>query len=142
MTVRYLHVIPSLDPRWGGPIEGVKQLAAAAVHLNHKVEVVTLDAPGSPWHGMGEFAVHCVGPRYLKYGYAPRFVPWLKRNFSRFDAVVINGIWQYHSFATWSVLHRSTIPYYVFTHGMLDPWFRRRYPLKHLKKLLYWPWAE
>jgi glycosyltransferase involved in cell wall biosynthesis len=25
---------------------------------------------------------------------------------------------------------------------MLDPWFKRRYPLKHLKKNLYWPWAE
>ena len=30
----------------------------------------------------------------------------------------------------------------VYTHGMLDPWFKRRYPLKHLKKMLYWPWAE
>jgi len=104
--------------------------------------VVTLDPPGSTWGKAGDFAVHCVGPRHLKYGYAPRVVPWLKRNFSRFDAVVINGIWQYHSLATWSVLRRSATPYYVFTHGMLDPWFRRRYPLKHLKKLLYWPWAE
>jgi glycosyltransferase involved in cell wall biosynthesis len=25
---------------------------------------------------------------------------------------------------------------------MLDPWFRRTYPLKHLKKWLYWPWAD
>jgi glycosyltransferase involved in cell wall biosynthesis len=25
---------------------------------------------------------------------------------------------------------------------MLDPWFKRTYPLKHLKKMLYWPWAE
>jgi len=25
---------------------------------------------------------------------------------------------------------------------MLDPWFHRRYPLKRLKKWLYWPWAE
>jgi glycosyltransferase involved in cell wall biosynthesis len=25
---------------------------------------------------------------------------------------------------------------------MLDPWFARTYPLKHLKKWLYWPWAE
>ncbi|MFL6514941.1 MAG: glycosyltransferase, partial [Chthoniobacterales bacterium] len=24
----------------------------------------------------------------------------------------------------------------------LDPWFKRTYPLKHLKKWLYWPWAE
>jgi glycosyltransferase involved in cell wall biosynthesis len=25
---------------------------------------------------------------------------------------------------------------------MLDPWFKRTYPLKHVKKWLYWPWAE
>jgi glycosyltransferase involved in cell wall biosynthesis len=25
---------------------------------------------------------------------------------------------------------------------MLDPWFKQRYPMKHLKKWLYWPWAE
>src|SRR5262245_2401494 len=122
MTVRYLHVIPSLDPRWGGPVEGVKQLAAAAIHLRQEVEVVTLDAPGSAWRKPGDYMIHCLGPGYLKYRYAPRFVPWLKRNFSRFDAVVVNGIWQYHSLATWSVLRHSTTPYYVFTHGMLDPW--------------------
>ena len=34
------------------------------------------------------------------------------------------------------------IPYFVFTHGMLDPWFKHTYPLKHIKKWLYWPWAE
>jgi hypothetical protein len=32
--------------------------------------------------------------------------------------------------------------YFVFPHGMLDPWFKRTYPFKHLKKWLYWPWAE
>jgi glycosyltransferase involved in cell wall biosynthesis len=25
---------------------------------------------------------------------------------------------------------------------MLDPWFKRTYPLKHAKKWLYWPWGE
>jgi glycosyltransferase involved in cell wall biosynthesis len=25
---------------------------------------------------------------------------------------------------------------------MLDPWFNRTYPLKRLKKMLYWPWGE
>jgi glycosyltransferase involved in cell wall biosynthesis len=25
---------------------------------------------------------------------------------------------------------------------MLDPWFKTTYPLKHLKKQLYWPWAD
>ncbi len=30
----------------------------------------------------------------------------------------------------------------VFAHGMLDPWFKRTYPAKHLKKWLYWVPAE
>ena len=142
MTVRYLHVIRSLNPAGGGPPEGVTQLAAAAVRLKHNVEIVTLDRPGSPWIRDDLCPVHCVGPSYLKYSYAPRFVPWMRRNAARFDAVVVNGIWQFHSFASWRALHGSTIPYYVFPHGMLDPWFKQRYPLKHLKKMLYWPWAE
>jgi glycosyltransferase involved in cell wall biosynthesis len=25
---------------------------------------------------------------------------------------------------------------------MLDPWFKKTFPFKHLKKWLYWPWAE
>jgi glycosyltransferase involved in cell wall biosynthesis len=25
---------------------------------------------------------------------------------------------------------------------MLDPWFKRTYPLKHLKKWFYWPWGD
>jgi glycosyltransferase involved in cell wall biosynthesis len=34
------------------------------------------------------------------------------------------------------------VPYHVFTHGMLDPWFKHTYPLKHLKKWPYWLIAE
>ena len=142
MTVRYLHVLHSLDPEHGGPPHGVKQLAAAAIRLQQEVEVVSLDSPANPWQREWPCPVHCVGPAVFKYGYAPRFARWLRHNLARFDAVVVNGIWQYHSLATWRVLRASAVPYYVFTHGMLDPWFKRRYPLKHLKKLLYWPWAE
>jgi glycosyltransferase involved in cell wall biosynthesis len=56
--------------------------------------------------------------------------------------VIIHGTWQYHAFATWRALHDSEIPYFVYPHGMLDPWFKRTYPLKHLKKWTYWPWAD
>ena len=86
--------------------------------------------------------MHKLGPSFSKYGFARLLVPWVKRNAPRFDIIVVNGIWQYHSFAIWGALRRSRTPYVVFTHGMLDPWFKRRYPLKHLKKWLYWPWAE
>jgi glycosyltransferase involved in cell wall biosynthesis len=38
-------------------------------------------------------------------------------------------------------LRHSKTPFFVMVHGMLDPWFKRAYPLKHLKKWLYWPWG-
>ena len=60
----------------------------------------------------------------------------------RYDALLIQGLWQYSSFGVWRALRGTSTPYFVFPHGMLDPWFRRTYPLKHLKKMLYWPWAE
>jgi glycosyltransferase involved in cell wall biosynthesis len=79
----------------------------------------------------------------LKYSYCRHLVPWLRENARKFDIVIVNGIWQYHSFAVrQALLRKGDTPYVVYTHGMLDPWFNKRYPLKHLKKALYWPWGE
>ncbi len=86
--------------------------------------------------------VHALGPVRYRYSYSPRLVPWLRENAHAFDIVIVNGIWQYQLFGTWRALHRTTTPYVVFTHGMLDPWFKQAYPLKHIKKWLYWPWAN
>ncbi|HUN24787.1 MAG TPA: glycosyltransferase [Steroidobacteraceae bacterium] len=142
MTIRYLHVIRSIDPRSGGPREAVKQLTAVASKLHQHVEIVVTEYPDPSWIGEYACPVHCLGPSYLKYGYAPELFRWLRNNASRFNAVVVNGIWQHHSLCTRRALRGSGVPYYVFTHGMLDPWFKRQYPFKHLKKLLYWPWGE
>jgi glycosyltransferase involved in cell wall biosynthesis len=141
--MHYLHVIASLNPKGGGPAEGVRQLSDAAVRVGHTMEVVTLDGPDSGWGEDMACPVHRLGPTYLgNYRYAPRLRPWLVENAHRFSAVIINGLWQYHGYATHRVLRETATPYFVFTHGMLDPWFKRTYPLKHFKKLLYWPWAE
>jgi len=69
-------------------------------------------------------------------------IPWLIENGPSFDAVIANGIWQFSQFRHAAAMRRLGKPYVVFTHGMLDPWFKKTYPLKHLKKLLYWPWGE
>jgi glycosyltransferase involved in cell wall biosynthesis len=140
--MKLLHVIPSVDPRGGGPMEGVRQRGLRLLDMGHAVEVVTLDDPASPAVADYPLKVHALGPTRGGYGYNPRLVPWLLAHASDYDAVVVNGLWQYHSFAAWRALTRLKKPYYVFTHGMLDPWFKRTYPLKHLKKWLYWPWAE
>ena len=69
-------------------------------------------------------------------------MPWLRAHAPDYDAVVVHGVWQYTSLAVWRALRRGPVPYFVYFHGMLDPWFKRAYPLKHLKKWLYWPWAD
>jgi len=141
--MRYLHVISSLDPAGGGPAEGVLRLSAVASQCGHQVEIATLDSPETPWHEQALCPVHNLGPGRLgKYRYSPLLPQWLHSNAKRFDAVIVNGLWQYQGFATRAALRGTGVPYFVFAHGMLDPWFRREYPLKHAKKLLYWPWGE
>jgi glycosyltransferase involved in cell wall biosynthesis len=141
--MKLLRVISSTNPQGGGPIEGVRQLHQPLLNLGCEEEIVCCDAPDSPWLADDRLSVvHALGPAHLGYRYTARLVPWLRANVSRFDAVIVNGIWQYPSFAAWRTLAGSDIPYFVFTHGMLDPWFKHTYPLKHLKKWLYWPWAE
>jgi glycosyltransferase involved in cell wall biosynthesis len=140
--MKILRSIHSLNPAIGGPMEAVKQSSAILASRGHRVEVVSLDAPNAPWIGEFPVRVHALGRGRGGYGYTSRFIPWLKEHRREYDAVIVHGVWQYSSFGVWRALHESITPYFVFPHGMLDPWFKRRYPLKHLKKLLYWPWAE
>ncbi len=144
MALRILHSIASVNTVGGGPIEGLTQFSLINQKYGHSVEVVTLDAPDDPWVATCPIKCHALGPRWLglRYGFTPRLYPWLAANRKNYDVVIVNGIWQYSSLAVWRALRGTTTPYFVFPHGMLDPWFKRTYPLKHLKKWLYWPWAE
>jgi glycosyltransferase involved in cell wall biosynthesis len=106
------------------------------------VEIASLDDPEAACVKNCPIPVHALGPSRSGYCYSKHFVPWLREKRNLYDTVIVNCIWQFHSFGTWQALRSSSTPYFLFTHGMLDPWFKRRYPLKHLKKNLYWPWAE
>jgi glycosyltransferase involved in cell wall biosynthesis len=140
--MKILHVIRSVNPVGGGPIEAVKQLGLVNGRLGHRIEVASLDAPDAQFLKTFPMPVHPLGPSWLNYGYSNRLFPWLRENVTKYDIVIVNGLWQYNSFGVWRVLHNSDIPYVAYSHGMLDPWFNETYPLKHLKKALYWPWAE
>lgn len=135
--MRILNVIHSVDPRTGGPAEGLRQMCRATARMGHLQEVLTLDQPRDPWVLDFPGPVHAVGPRWLHYGFTPELVPWLQASARNFDGVIVHGLWQYQGLAVRRAL-RGRVPYFVYPHGMLDPWFRRRHPVKHLKKQLYW----
>jgi len=140
--MNFLQVISSADPAHGGPMEGIRQTSEVLAQMGHHTEVASSDDPALPWLRDFSLTVHALGPGKSGYGYAPRMVPWLRENAARYDAVIVNGLWQYAGLAAWRALRGRETPYFVYTHGMLDPWFKRTYPLKHLKKSLYWPWGD
>jgi glycosyltransferase involved in cell wall biosynthesis len=142
MGLRILHAIITVNPAYGGPIQGIIQASREHRRMGNSIEIVTLDGPDERSLAQCEVICHPVGPGFGKYRYAPRLVPWLRANAPKYDLVIVNGIWNYISFGVWRALRDSGIPYFVFTHGMLDPYFKQRYPLKHFKKMLYWPWAD
>jgi glycosyltransferase involved in cell wall biosynthesis len=140
--MKILNLISSVNPAHGGPSEGLRQSSSSLMKLGHECEVATLDSPDAPWLNHFPAKVHAFGPAYSTYRYSRRLVPWLKLHQQHYDAVIVHGLWQYPGLAAWRALRASETPYFVFPHGMLDPWFKRTYPFKHLKKWLYWPWAD
>ena len=135
-----LHIIGSLSPAGGGPPEAVRQLVKAYIEVGAQIEVVCLDRPGEPFLKDIPCPVHALGQCYLgKYGLSPKLSRWLNQNAVRFDGLVMNGIWTFPGVATRIAARKARRPYGIFVHGALDPWFNKTYPLKHLKKWIYWP---
>ena len=136
LKMRILHVICTLDPASGGPCESVKTLMTFS-SLGYTGEAVTLDDPESPFLKNIGFPVSALGPARSTSGFSLKMYRWIKDNHRRFDGVIVNGLWNASGVSTWLAL-RDKCPYMIFTHGMLDPYFKKAFPLKHLKKWIYW----
>ncbi len=136
--MRFLHVIHDLSPAGGGPPEHLLQLSHAYRAVDVQMEVLSLDSPEAAYLSRYPFQIHAVGPASSSFGYSLKARDFLKRHVSEYDALVVDGLWLYPGQVVRSAALAAHVPYLVFPHGMLDPWFRRRYPLKHIKKQAFW----
>lgn len=145
--MRILHVIASADPKSGGPIEGIlQQDRAFAGHVTS--ELVTLDAPDADFLKAFPLAVFALGTGmtgrrdralFVRYGFSMTYIRWLEKNAPLYDAVIVHGLWNFATMAASLVLpSRMKGRYYVYTHGMMDPWFAKHDPKKHFFKRLSW----
>ncbi len=140
--MRILHLINTLDPASGGTCEAVRQLALTHAAAGHQITIASLDPPDSPFLSAMPCPAQGCGPTQGRFGFAPGLAGWLAAHLADSDLLVVHGLWQYHGLAARRACRAQRKPYAVYPHGMLDPWFKRQYPLKHLKKWLYWPWGE
>jgi glycosyltransferase involved in cell wall biosynthesis len=127
-----------VNPATGGPAEGLRQLCHIYHIGGHQVDVTSLDSPETIAKYNFPATVHALGPGWGIYGYSSLAAKWFKQNLHNYDVVFINCIWQYNTLAAYRALAGSDTPYAVFTHGMLDPYFKKSFPLKHIKKSIYW----
>lgn len=137
--MRLLQVISSADPRTGGAIEGLTQQSLELIRLGHTVEVLTADDPRGPFLAAAKLNIHAVGPRQGSIWYAKGLQKWLEENVVDYDGVILNGLWQYPCYIASRICRKKKVPYWIYTHGMLDPWFNKAFPLKKLKKQIMWP---
>ncbi|WP_245257439.1 glycosyltransferase [Methylocapsa acidiphila] len=147
-------MILTVNPEFGGPIEGIMTSAGILREQGCDREILSLDSPDDPWVKSCPLPVHPMGiahrsyPKWrkrlpwLRYGYTPHFVPWLRENARRYDAIVVNGLWNYSSFGAWRALSKLDARYFVYPHGMLDPYFNKIQPVKRLAKQVLWWFSE
>ncbi len=139
---RMLHVIRGMRPESGGPLEGVLRISEVLQRDGHETEIVSIESEEEVARRWFPCPVTALGAGIGRYGYNPRLVPWLHKNASRFDAVILHGLWNYSSLGSWLALRNHPTPYYIFSHGMMSPWFRDHFPLKHFVKQTFWTLAE
>ncbi|MBK5290918.1 MAG: glycosyltransferase [Acidobacteriia bacterium] len=118
-------------------MEGVRNLSNALIALGHQVTIATLDAPGTYWLEGWSPSVVPLGPSFHYYRFSWRALRWLHKNAETFDVVIANGTWRFSSFAVWLALRCSSTPYFIYSHGMLDPYFRS-FRWKEFKKAVFW----
>jgi glycosyltransferase involved in cell wall biosynthesis len=143
--MKILHIIPSVNQIYGGPVQSAKNLSESfSERLQQTAHVATCDPPSASY--LKSFSSHIsvipLGPKLLKYSISFNLLSWLSHNSQNYDCIIVHGIWQFHSLAVWLATRKTRTPYFLFTHGMLDPWFRRKHPLKHIKKWIYWTLFE
>lgn len=152
--MKILRIIISLDPRGGGPAEGISRLTEALARAGHVQEVATLDGPDAPFlakfpgkvHPLGRAGRHLPqggGRIWERFGFTPGAIQWVKDHRDEYDAVIVSGLWNYGTAVGRFGLAGYKKPVLVFVHGMLAPWLKEfNSPLKHWAKQACWLFNE
>jgi glycosyltransferase involved in cell wall biosynthesis len=136
--LKILHIISSMNLINGGPAHGIINLNKTYKEKGLSLDVLCLEKNIDPsffFDGINIITLNSFN--LFNYYYCPDLDLWLKKNASNYSKIIINGIWQYHSFQAPRTLKKLNISYEIFIHGMLDPWSIGNSPFKKIKKTIY-----
>ncbi len=126
--MKLLHVITSMNPKTGGPCQGIRNLNPYLKNKGFDIDVVTFDDNNSDYED--NFNVFKLGKGITPFYFQPQFYNWLITHIEQYDFVSLHGIWQYHNYAVHKVINylnnknRKVPKVIIMPHGMLDPYFQ------------------
>lgn len=142
-------MIGSMDPRNGGPGQGIRNMIPELDKHGVDTTVISMDDPGAEFLEQDTINIVPMGPGG-RWAYSPRLMPWLAEHINDYDIVIVHGLWQYHNYAVVKTAKKLKAAnalkprIYIMPHGMLDPYFQkaRERRLKAVRNWLYWKMIE
>ncbi|CAZ95177.1 Glycosyltransferase, family GT4 [Zobellia galactanivorans] len=139
-----------MNPKQGGPCQGIRNAIPEMEKQGVENEVVCFDEPNSEYLGQDTFKIHALGASKTPWKYNKNLIPWLIDNFNQYDIVIVHALWLYHSHATIKALlslkkqNMKAPKVFIMPHGMLDPYFQnaKERKLKALRNEVYWKLVE
>jgi glycosyltransferase involved in cell wall biosynthesis len=141
---KFLHVIPSIAPRYGGPSQAIYTMCRALQDQGTEILIATTNADGK-----GELPI-ALEEKFLYQGvqtiffarqwseglkYSRPFALWLKCNVRNFDLVHIHAVFSHACVSAARACRKHRVPYIVRPLGTLDPWSLKQ---KSVRKRLSW----
>lgn len=123
MTLRVLHVTPSVAKTDGGPAEVVRGLVPALISLGIEVDVFSTS---KGWSDLdSDLATISWLRLYRHYGpgsltYSPGLAAAVRSEVSKYDLVHVHGLQSHVGTAAMRAARRAGVPYVVEPHGALD----------------------
>lgn len=157
--MKILHITASMDPKLGGVCQALKTMISGLVAFYPEIqnEVVSFDEPNASFITEKTYRVNALGAGKSPWFYNDQYVPWLQKNLSGFDIVILHGLWNYQGFGLIKAFNKLksrradnnnytifNTKLFVMPHGMLDPYFQKAAgrKLKAARNWFYWKLIE
>jgi glycosyltransferase involved in cell wall biosynthesis len=139
--MKVIQIVPSLSQSTGGLFVSISHLARYSMRHGAEIVICSPRDDATPAElAAWEPAEVCTYPRVgpAKFAFAPALVSGLERIAP--DLVHSHGVWTFTSIAASRWSRRTSKPYVVSVHGMLEPWSLQQRSLK--KSVARWLYQD
>jgi glycosyltransferase involved in cell wall biosynthesis len=150
--MKLLHITASMNPALGGVCQAVKTIVKGFTDYpdvqNH---IVSFDAPDASFISQNYDHGIALGAGRGPWFYNSNYTPWLLKNLTNYNVVILHGLWNYQGYGLIKILKQLkkqnasfTTKFFIMPHGMLDPYFQKAAgrKLKAVRNWVYWKLIE